>query len=113
MPLSSSIEISAWAKERVLISRKLGDEYKNLVKGLGAMIIQNGLLATLLFLKAKGKDHHNAVLEDLNAFFKIKGLSVNINDPVFEDKDYLKTTSMVLEMNKWLRRYADILIKAE
>lgn len=110
--MPQTLEIARWAKERVEMNLSKGSEYKNLVKGLGSMIMQNGLLATLLFLKAKNKPHHKAVLEDIFECLKKKGVA-NPEKMQFEDKKYLFLTTEVLEMNKWLRRYADILIESK
>ncbi|HNW46472.1 MAG TPA: type III-B CRISPR module-associated protein Cmr5 [Thermotogota bacterium] len=110
--MPTSLELAQWAKKRVNINQDKGTEYKQLVKGLGAMIIQNGLLGTLLYLKAKSKPHHLAVMEDIFEFLKSKGVP-NPQNLQFSEEKYLRLTSEVLEMNKWLRRYADILIESK
>ncbi|HPE69772.1 MAG TPA: type III-B CRISPR module-associated protein Cmr5 [Thermotogota bacterium] len=110
------LQLSAWAKERVNHNAALGSEYKNLVKGLGAMIIQNGLLGTIVFLRVKAADRkpHRAVIEDIQAFLNNEGYRVDLfGDISFRDEEYLQITTRVLEMVKWLRRYVDILIQGE
>ncbi|ABR31505.1 CRISPR-associated protein Cmr5 [Thermosipho melanesiensis] len=94
--------------------------YKSLIKGLGAMIIQNGLYGTLVFLKAKGenktsKKHYHYVFEDIKHFLNEKGLFSN-NDIL----EYLERTEnlseiqeRVLELVNWYRRYVEIFISDE
>lgn len=113
--MAHPITLSQWAKERVLLSASLGSEYKNLVKGLGAMIIQNGLLGTMIFLEKKAKDgkaHFHAALSDIQEYLKKEGMN-HPEQMAFEESTYLSLTAKVLDMIKWLRRYADILIEGE
>ncbi len=112
--MAHPISLSQWAKERVLLHLNLKSEYKNLVKGLGAMIIQNGLLGTMIFLETKAgeKKHFDAVLKDLQECLKKEGMN-NPEKMEFEEATYLQLTTKVLDMIKWLRRYADILIESE
>jgi len=110
--MPAPLKVAEYAKVRVIKNQSKGSEYKNLVKGLGAMIIQNGLLATLLFLKSKDKPHHKAVMEDIFEFMKLRGIP-NPQNMQYDESRYLRLTSEVLEMNKWLRRYADILIESK
>ncbi|MBP6983934.1 MAG: type III-B CRISPR module-associated protein Cmr5 [Thermotogae bacterium] len=116
--MPASLKVAEWAKSRVTLNiRELREEkarnkYKNFVKGLGAMIIQNGLLGCLLFLTFKKDIHLKAVMEDVFEFMKWRGIQ-NPQNMEFSEEKYLKITSEVLEMNKWLRRYADILIESK
>jgi CRISPR-associated protein Cmr5 len=102
------------AKERVIRfykGQKNKSEYKSLIKGLGSMIIQNGVYGTTVFLMAKGKEHHNAVVEDLKYYLSKIGLYDGKKDfltfleetpklPIIQDK--------VLEFVDWYRRYVEI-----
>jgi CRISPR-associated protein Cmr5 len=40
-------------------------EYRNLAKSLPALVMSNGLMQTLAFLKGKGKDEHQRLLNDI------------------------------------------------
>ncbi len=110
--MPQTLQLAHWAKERVLKNKKLGSEYKSLVKGIGAMIIQNGLLGTMVFLQSKagGKEnHYAAVLEDFFMFLEMKGMK-EPRSMEFEDDSYIRLTKQSLEMVKWLRRYVGIFL---
>ncbi|WGS65178.1 type III-B CRISPR module-associated protein Cmr5 [Marinitoga aeolica] len=105
------------AKDLVLNnSNRLNEEdkkiYRSLIKGLGSMIIQNGLYGTLVFLRAKAKTHHLAVFDDIQHFLKEKNLFQG--DDLLEFLENTENLSViqdrVLEFTNWYRRYADIFI---
>ncbi|AEX84854.1 CRISPR-associated protein Cmr5 [Marinitoga sp. 1135] len=95
------------------INKKYKDDYRSLIKGLGSMIIQNGLYGTLVFLKAKNKDHHKAVFNDIEQYLKEKGLFKGEDLLTFlENTEELSTIQeKVLEFTNWYRRYVDIFIQ--
>ncbi len=111
---NKKLQISKWAKDTVFKhskeEEKLFKEYVSLVKGLGAMIIQNGLLATLIFLKVKGKNHHTCLKNDVINFIEFRGYHCENGkkEIEFNENEYLHITQEVLDMVSWLRRYADI-----
>jgi len=94
------------------------EEYLRAVKGLGNMIIQNGLAGTILFLKKKGPKEVLEHLDELVAYrTKIESISEKIVKDIKDNRDqsqgltseqYLKAQTAALEAAKWLRRYADI-----
>ena len=105
-------------------------EYKNLAKSLPALVMSNGLMQTLAFLKAKERQEHHLVLGGQICSWVIEG---NKNEPS-EDKDYFvsnfdsfmdrlfnvkkssdyrRYTEETLEILKWIRQMADAAIKED
>jgi CRISPR-associated protein Cmr5 len=91
-------------------------EYGSLVRGLPAMIQHDGLAPTLAFLKAKKKDHHLRVYNQLSAWFtpsenhhppiEIKGdlLEYLIKN---NSTSYRQITTEALAYLSWLKRFAE------
>lgn len=120
------LEMAQLAKTLVLELEKKKDkeEYLRRAKGLGSMIIQNGLAGTVLFLKKKGPQE---ILEHLDKLIAYKTKIENVSEKIVKDiksdqksdqeqhgeltsEQYLKAQNAALEAAKWLRRYADILL---
>ncbi|HCZ06897.1 MAG TPA: type III-B CRISPR module-associated protein Cmr5 [Thermotogae bacterium] len=116
------LEMAQLAKNLVLELEKKKDkeEYLRRAKGLGSMIIQNGLAGTVLFLKKKGPQE---ILEHLDKLIAYKTKIENVSEKIVKDiksdqeqhgeltsEQYLKAQNAALEAAKWLRRYADILL---
>ncbi len=104
-----------------MIGKSNKDEYLRRVKGLGNMIIQNGLAGTVLFIKKKGPKE---VLEHLDRLVEFKTKIPNISEKIvnelkntqnstLDSNQYLEAQSAALEGVKWLRRYADIFLGGE
>ncbi|KAF2956646.1 type III-B CRISPR module-associated protein Cmr5 [Marinitoga sp. 38H-ov] len=102
------------AKDLVLknANKSYKKEYRSFIKGLGSMIIQNGLYGTLVFLKAKGKEHHLQIFNDIEEFLTKKDLIKG--DDLLEFLEKTDNLSLiqdrVLEFANWYRRYVDIFI---
>jgi len=81
-------------------------EYLTLARKLGSMIIQNGLIGTVIFLKKKD----SVILTHLEDMVR-QQTQVNISEPMqILDKDYFRIQIVALEVSKWLKRYAEILL---
>lgn len=120
------LEMAQLAKKFVLelAEKEDKEEYLRRAKGLGSMIIQNGLAGTVLFLKKKGPKE---ILEHLDKLIAYKTKIENVSEKIVKDiksdqksdqeqhgeltsEQYLKAQNAALEAAKWLRRYADILL---
>jgi len=110
--------LNDWAKERISYVLQKNDKvqksYKSEIKGLGSMILQNGLYGTIAYYKVRKKDSSQEILGDLKELLaeRMKIVDVTQMNPI-NDLDYMKAQAIVLEAIKWLRRYADILIEGE
>ena len=110
--------LNDWAKQRVSSVLQKNDKvqksYKSEIKGLGSMILQNGLYGTIAYYKVREKDSSQQILSDIKELFKNKMQIADITkmEPI-NDLDYMKAQALALEAIKWLRRYADILIEDE
>lgn len=89
-------------------------DYTNLAKSAPALIMSNGLMQTLAFYEAKGKDHHKALLRHILIW--LKGRFSGIESPDFpstmrflhsaESNDYRRATEETLELLRWIRQFA-------
>lgn len=112
--------VHEWAKEKVKEVKNMSHEeqksYKQEIKGLGSMIVQNGLYGTLAFynVKQSNKPAAGIIINQLSDLVR-KFLSIeNLNEfPQLDNAKYLHAQELVLEAISWLRRYADILIEEE
>lgn len=110
--------LNDWAKERVTkvldLNEKIRRSYKSEIKGLGSMILQNGLYGTIAYYKVREKDSSQQILSDIKELIakKMRIADITKMEPV-NDLDYMKAQAMALDAIKWLRRYADILIEGE
>jgi len=88
-------------------------DYKNLTKGIPAMIINNGLMQTLAFLHSKGKDHHQLVLDNICQWLAQQcDMSKSYEDlmqQLFKAKSqkFRLATEETMLMLRWLRQFAD------
>jgi CRISPR-associated protein Cmr5 len=110
--------LNDWAKERVTKVLDLKDNirrsYKSEIKGLGSMILQNGLYGTIAYYKVREKDSSRQILADIRDLLADKMIIVDVTKmEAMNDLDYMKAQAIVLDAIKWLRRYADILIEGE
>jgi len=91
------------------------DDYLRTVKSLGSMIVQNGLMGTILFLKKRGKnkvvDHLGKMIEPLTLEDSIVEKLMK-NEPL-DARTYLKAQIAALECAKWLKRCGEILLGGE
>jgi CRISPR-associated protein Cmr5 len=94
------------------------DEYVNLAKAAPSLIMTNGLMQTLAFLKSKGKVHHDKLLEDILGwlvkppaactFLSGKEFEKVMNDLASRasSEQYLHATREALAILKWIRHLA-------
>ncbi|KAF2961059.1 type III-B CRISPR module-associated protein Cmr5 [Fervidobacterium sp. 2310opik-2] len=97
-------------------------KYVSRIKGLGSLIVQNGLAGAIVFIKAKEKgqagkailDHLNKIIEEKTGEkdFVEKITNPDNTEEIMQSK-YLQIQMTALEGVKWLRRYADILLSEE
>ncbi len=91
-------------------------EYRNLVKSTPAMIMTNGLMQTLAFLKGKGKEQHTALLSHIVGWLHhtdVNLLEAEAFDAVMTELSkmdsirYQRATEEAMAMLRWLRHLAD------
>ena len=92
-------------------------EYRNLAKSAPAMIMTNGLMQTLAFLKGKGKEHHLALLDHLTGWLKEKKMvdetgfnAVMDTLSSMNSTAYQRATEEAMAILRWLRHLADAAI---
>ncbi|HEY8541167.1 MAG TPA: type III-B CRISPR module-associated protein Cmr5 [Pseudothermotoga sp.] len=109
------IEVAKKAAELVASIResqnKIQEEYLRTIRGLGSLVIQNGLAGAILFtIKKESKE----VVEHLDQLIEIKTgvskLSKKIEDGDIYKQKYLQIQIAALDCIKWLKRYAEILL---
>lgn len=101
-------------------NKEIEEKYASLVKKLPAMIVHNGLLATLAFLKAKsnnGKENeHSLLLKHILEYLKkanhLKDSKYDnfiqlVKTESFTTERYLHITREVLNFTVWLKRIAE------
>jgi len=118
--------INDWAKKRVEEVLQLSSEaqksYRSEIKGLGGMILQNGLFGTIAYYKVKrnreSERRSSKALELILAHIEgavIERIGIDRiteMEPI-DDTTYMRAQESVVDATKWLRRYADILIATE
>lgn len=111
-----ALEIARLALEKVREVEQEGteseiQEYLTIARKLGGMIIQNGLIGTVMFLKKKSQS--SKILDHLAEIVKWR-TSVDLSNlENMSEQDYLKIQKVALEASKWLKRYAEILLRGE
>ncbi|MBZ0156067.1 MAG: type III-B CRISPR module-associated protein Cmr5 [Alphaproteobacteria bacterium] len=99
-------------------------EYKNLAKSIPALVMSNGLMQTLAFLKAKGKQEHNDLAAHICGWIFGKNSSP-VNGRVFCDNfqkimeqlaalssyEYRMKTEESLAVLRWMRQLSDAAIE--
>ena len=104
-------------KDSKNIEASVKDKYASNVKRLPALIITNGLIPTLAFLKSK--EEIKPLYDTMNEWLKEKGFSNNNYDDALE---YLLTcdfftlrlaTMEAMAFANWLKRMVEIEIKGE
>lgn len=110
-----------YAWERVQDSTK---EYGGLAKSMPALIMSNGLLQTLAFLKGKGKAEHDRLLADILFWLADKSCNVlSANGKNFkmgmaelaqsDSMKYQRATEEALAILRWIRHLASAVLAAE
>ena len=89
-------------------------DYRNLVKSAPALVMSNGLMQMLAFLKGKGKEHHLALLRHVTGWLQKKNIisKTDFKDVMEElySKDsfgYQQATEETMSILRWLRHLAD------
>ena len=105
---------SAFALEQIQNLGSDRKEFGNLVKGLPAMILQNGFGHVLAFLLAKGTDKHTQVFEIIVKWLKNQKLLSNTTPEVavkelstMPQSQYVMAQNEALEVLEWVKRYAN------
>jgi len=99
-------------------------DYRNLVKSAPAMVMSNGLMQTLAFLKSKGKDkgidHHTMVLNHIIGWLHEKKILKGNNfSSAMTDLygmssfEYQRATDEALAILRWMRHLADAVISVQ
>jgi len=94
------------------VSHTVQGEYGPLVRGLPAMVKNEGLATTLSFLKAKGKAHHLAAYEHLSAWV-MNEFNQNENQDLLkwlvsvDSFTYRQASTEALAYLSWLKRFAE------
>ena len=95
-------------------------EYSSLAHSFPSMILQNGLAQATGFLLAKGKDEHQALLEDLNAVLRSAKAVASSSGSEFHTEvikadlsETMQLTRHSLDASAWIKRYAQGLLKRE
>lgn len=106
------IEVAKKAAELVgSIQKDRKEEYLRTVRGLGSLVIQNGLAGAMLFTIKKGPKE---VIDHLDQLIEIKTgvskLSEKVKNGDIYQQRYLQLQIEALDCIKWLKRYAEILL---
>ena len=91
-------------------------DYVNLAKAAPALIMSNGLMQTLAFYKAKDKDHHRALCEQICGWLhhrypgKIDSADfAAVMSGLYGDSEprfYREASEEVLALLRWIRQFA-------
>ncbi len=106
---------TAW--EKVQANQALGDRFVNTAKAAPALIMGNGLMATLAFWQSRGKgegnDPSNAVLGAVLAWLHERFPEIPTDFPGgmtqlqrLNSEKYMLVTGETLDFLKWLRQFA-------
>lgn len=95
--------------------RPRDDKYENLAKSAPALIMSNGLMQTLAFLKGKNGGAHKRLCEDICTWLvKQEILRTRATDfssvmnalSEGESADYMRASEEALELLRWIRQLA-------
>lgn len=109
---------AAFAWQRLHGQRGVSSDYANLAKAAPALVMGNGLMQTLAFYQAKGKEHHKKLLEDILFWLNQRRLCGSsqfeqaMNElAAMSSERYLQATQEALAILKWIRQFAAALEK--
>lgn len=110
--MTAVAKLAAECVKEILKEKDEKEKYLSNVKGLGSLIIQNGLAGAILFIKKKGSDK---LIEHIDKIIKLQTGEEEFSQKIINGEDippqkYMQLQLAVLEGVKWLRRYADILL---
>lgn len=125
----------AWEKASALKDKPFFSDYVNLAKATPSLIMTSGLMQTLAFLRAKGKDQHNQHKELLNQLcqwlertlggaklangenFPGEGIDTfeTIMPALHQSPSdlYMRVTEESMALLRWLRQFGDALKSKE
>lgn len=93
-------------------------DYVNLAKGAGALIMSNGLMATLAFYQDKGKDHHRKLQAHIRIWLVKQNLIMAKDFVGFmnalheaDSAKYRQATQEALDLLRWIRHFAAAVVK--
>lgn len=112
--------IFAWEKIAG-VRKEFKEEYKNLAKGAPALLMSNGLMQTLAFYNSRDKKAAEALAGHIQEWIskKIAGIAGTDFAKVMkglqtcQTAEYMRATDEALEILRWIRQFADALIKKE
>lgn len=92
------------------------EKYRNLAKSLPAMVMTNGLMQTLAFLRGKGKGEHKRLMSDILTWLADSAVGI-LQQSDFKDamsamanrmdsQHYQRATEEALAILKWIRYLA-------
>jgi len=101
----------AWA---CVVEAPAGKDYGNLAKAAPALIMANGLMATLAFYEEKGQTHHGALARHLRHWLAKEFLGCEdgyeaVMQALFEadpPATYRRATEEALAVLRWIRQFA-------
>ena len=95
-------------------------EYGALAHRLPGMILQNGLAQATGFLRAKGKQEHRALLDDLNTVLRAAEVTDTSHGAALHQKiiesdldKALLLTRRSLEASGWIKRYVQGVLRVD
>jgi len=111
---------AAFAWQRLHGQDGVSSDYANLAKAAPALVMGNGLMQTLAFYQAKGKEHHKRLLEDILLWLRQRRLCASsqfeqaMNElAAMSSERYLQATQEALAILKWIRQFAAALEKRQ
>lgn len=100
--------------EKIAAKAELKKEYGSVALSFPVMVLTAGLAQATGFLRAKGKSHHNAYLNDLAEVLGVRDGEQLHKDVIRCDaQEYQQLTRNVLDAAGWMKRYAQALLKVE
>lgn len=114
-------ERAEFAWERVSkVDQSIREKYRNLAKGIPALVMTNGLMQTLAFLEAKGQKapEHKTLLDDLRTWLAGQKAGVLLPDTNtfqqvmaalvgMDTLAYQRATEETQAILRWIRQLAD------
>lgn len=116
----------AWEQVSQAAQQRIIEDYTREAKGAPVLIMGSGLMQTLAFFQAKGKDQHKALLDDMCRWLgnTLGGTPITpqLHFPAREHADftqvmqvlhaapssiYLRATDETLALLRWIRQFAD------
>lgn len=95
-------------------------EYAVLAKGAGALVMGNGLMATLAFYQSKGKEHHLALNDHIMDWLQqqdmVEGRKFAAVMPSLHSSSsakYRRATQETLDLLRWVRQFASAVNNAQ